>query len=247
MKLSILLQVRNEGTNGILMIKSLNAMVDTPHEILVIYDDPSDTTIPYVKKIKRKFNNVRLIHNQKGRGVINAIRTGIEEARGKYITILATDDTGPTIFVDTMVELMDQGCKLVSATRYAHGGRRLGGSPTGAIISKTANKILNLLTKSSLSDTTTGLKMFSKETFNKLSLQAKPIGWAFILELSLKAQQKKIKLGEVPIAAIDRVYAGKSTFKLGPWFWEYLHWFLWGIQNIDSKKVKKPLIKVPLF
>jgi hypothetical protein len=40
-----------------------------------------------------------------------------------------------------------------------------------------------------------------------------------------------LKLGEVPIVSIDRLYGGKSTFVLGPWATEYLRWFLWGLRQ----------------
>ena len=30
---------------------------------------------------------------------------------------------------------------------------------------------------------------------------------------------------------VDRLFGGSSTFKLGPWFKEYLKWFFWGIKK----------------
>jgi hypothetical protein len=50
--------------------------------------------------------------------------------------------------------------------------------------------------------------------------------------MSIKAQMLGLKLGEVPIISIDRLYGGTSTFRLGPWVKEYLRWFWWGIRNL---------------
>ena len=38
------------------------------------------------------------------------------------------------------------------------------------------------------------------------------------------------------IISIDRLYGGQSTFKLGPWVWEYLRWFRWGARELRRKK-----------
>jgi hypothetical protein len=89
-----------------------------------------------------------------------------------------------------------------------------------------------------LTDATTGIKMFRRELFQTFDLQAK-VGWAVIFEMSIKAQARGLKLGEVPISSIDRLYGGQSTFKALPWVKEYLKWFAWGIwylrRNQDSK------------
>ena len=39
---SILIPVRNEGLNLTIMLKILKAVVDVPHEVLVVYDHPDD-------------------------------------------------------------------------------------------------------------------------------------------------------------------------------------------------------------
>ena len=78
-----------------------------------------------------------------------------------------------------------------------------------------------------------------------INLQSKPIGWAVVFELAVKSQAAGLKLGEVPIISIDRLYGGKSTFNLGPWFGEYLRWFIWGIIHLHGIKQKKKLVRIP--
>jgi hypothetical protein len=49
----------------------------------------------------------------------------------------------------------------------------------------------------------------------------------------------------VPVISIDRLYGGKSTFRLGPWTNEYLRWFIWGCRNL--RKVppsERPVVRV---
>ena len=81
------------------------------------------------------------MHNTRGRGILNALRAGVEAAQGKYVLIFAADEVGPVLAIDDMIALMDAGCEFVSCTRYAHGGRRLGGSWIGGVLSRLANRL----------------------------------------------------------------------------------------------------------
>jgi len=245
-KLSIILPVRNEGINIYLMLKILETVLEIPHEILIIYDDKHDSTIPEVNKLNRKNKNIVGVFNKKGKGVINAIKSGIDASRGEYILILAVDDLGPTLAIEDMIYLMDHGCDFISCSRYKHGGRRLGGSITESIISQLGNKMFTLISRSAFSDATTGFKMFRRDTFKEIELESRPIGWAVVFEMAVKAQANGLRLGEVPIISIDRLYGGKSSFRLTPWFREYSRWFIYGLRNINKlNKNNKVRIRTP--
>ena len=231
-RLSILLPVRNDGINLRLMLKMLRGMVEVPNEVLVVYDSPEDDSIPVVAKVGREYPNVRGIINTIGPGVANAIRAGVANARGRYVLIFAADEVGPVLAIDDMLTLMEQGCDLVSCTRYAYGGRRLGGSLIGGFLSRVANRLFHRLAGSALTDSTTGIKMFRRELFDRLELSGRSVGWAVAFEISIKAQLLGARLGEVPIISIDRLYGGRSTFRLGPWVLEYLRWFLTGVRQL---------------
>jgi len=246
LKLSILLPVRNEGINIELMLRILEAVINIPHEVLIIYDDRRDQTIPVIKKIGRKYSNIKPVLNLYGKGVINAIKAGVKKSQGRYILILAVDDVGPTLAIEDMVKLMDLGCDMVSCTRYKYGGRRLGGSQLEAIVSNAGNKAFNLLCGSAFSDSTTGFKMFRKDLFDKISLESKPIGWAVVFEMAIKAQAAGLKLGEVPIISIDRLYGGKSSFIFSSWINEYIRWFIFGINHFHAlRSNRKIMVRIP--
>lgn len=234
-KLSILMPVRNEGINLKVMLKLLKGMVEVPHEVLVVHDQPDDESIPIVHAIQRHYPNIRTVHNTLGRGVVNAIRAGVAASRGEYVLIFAADEVGPVLAIDDMLELMNRGCELVSCTRYAHGGRRLGGSLIGGVLSRLANRLFHRVAGSVLSDSTTGIKMFRRELFDRLGLESRPIGWAVAFEMAMKAEYMGLVLGEVPIISIDRLFGGESTFRIGPWFVEYLRWFVWGARRLRQK------------
>lgn len=245
LELSILLPVRNEGMNLRIMLKILQAVLEYPHEVLVIHDSAEDDSIPAVKAMQSRYENLRLVHNTLGRGVINALRAGVKEAQGKYILIFAADEVGPVLAIEDMMDLVHEGCEFVSCTRYAHGGRRLGGSVIGGLLSRLANFLFYRVSGSQLTDCTTGIKLMRKSLFESWQLEAKPIGWGVAFELGIRAQLENIQVGEVPIISIDRLYGGKSTFKLGPWFIEYLKWFVWGTRALWGAKQRASIVVRP--
>lgn len=240
--LTVLLPVRNDGINLRVMLKMLKGMVQVPHEVLVVHDEAEDDDVGVVEAVRADYPNVRAIRNEIGPGVTNAIRTGVAAARGEYVLIFAADEVGPVIAIDDMLELMRRGCDIVSCTRYAYGGRRLGGSIIGGALSRIANRTFHRLAGSVLTDSTTGIKMFRRELFDSLGLQGRPVGWVVAFEMSMKAELRGVQLGEVPIISIDRLYGGRSTFRLGPWFIEYLRWFLWGAVRMRSRRRRRPVM-----
>ena len=233
---SIVIPVRNEGANLRISLKFLAALVEVPYEVLLVYDFPTDSSVPVVKELNIDYPQFKLVLNTRGVGVSNALLAGIEAAKGDYISLMLADDTGPMTSLGDMIALMEDGCQFVSCTRYAHGGYRLGGSRLGYYLSITANKLFYWLAGCVLTDATTGIKMFRRDIFKDFPFEARPVGWAVVFEMAMKAQTMGLTLGEVPIISIDRLYGGKSTFKLIPWVQEYSRWFIWGLLNLRKNR-----------
>ncbi len=231
--------VRNEGMNLKTMIRILKATVDVPHELLIVYDSADDDSIPVIDQMSEEYPQLRAVYNQIGRGVTKAIKAGIAAASGDTLLVLAADDIGPVLTIEEMTTLMDQGCDLVSATRYAHGGRVLGGPWMSRFLSRLANRLFYLVSGTVLTDSTVGIKMFRKEIFQELNIQSN-VGWSCAFELAIKSQLNGHQLGEVPIISINRFYGGKSSFKLGSWVVEYSKIFLWGIKSLYLSGKLKP-------
>lgn len=246
-KLSIVIPVLNEGVNLRILLRMLKAIVDIKHEVLVVYDLPNDDSIPAVKSFQKNYPGLKLVHNKLGRGVINAIKSGVDNAVGEYALTIAADDIGPLLSIEDMVALMDEGCDLVNATRYAHGGKNIGGVFISRELSTLANKLFHALSGSRLTDPTFGVKMFRRSKFNQLNLESKPVGWAVSFEFAIKAQAAGWKLGEVPLISLNRLYGGgRSSFRLN-WLVEYSRWFFFGLKNLhfSGRPKSTVLVRIP--
>jgi dolichol-phosphate mannosyltransferase len=237
-KISILIPVFNEGINIEIMLKFIKAMINTECEILIIYDFEEDDTLPIVKKIMGKHKNVKLIHNTLGKGVTNAIKSGLQNSKGEYASIITADDIGPVLSIEKMVVMMEKGCDIISCTRYSHGGRVFGGSFIGRQLSRTANKLFYLFGPKTFTDSTVGIKMLRVSKFKKMKFESKA-GWSIGFELAIKSQKEKMKLGECPITSINRFYGGESSFSLNTWLIEYIKWFIRGLKDLSGPDFRR--------
>ena len=244
--LTVLLPVRNETMNLRVMLRILQAVLVVPHEIIVIFDHPDDASAPIVAEMQTVYPQVRSLLNMVGRGVAFAVRAGVEASRGERILIFAADEVGPVLAIDDMMSLMDEGVEFVSATRYAHGGRRLGGSVIGRVLSRAANQMLFALSGTGLTDSTTGIKMFRRSDFGRLSQDSKSVGWAVAFEMAINAHLHGLRLGEVPIISIDRLFGGRSSFQLVPWVIGYFGYFATGISRLPRAKRPKVAVRIPI-
>ena len=93
MRLSIVMPVYNEGKVIEKTIQGVETKVKIPHELLIIYDMDSDTTINPVQDLQTKYPNVKLVKNIYGKGALNALKTGLRKAEGKAICVMMADLT----------------------------------------------------------------------------------------------------------------------------------------------------------
>lgn len=245
-KLSIVIPVFNEGENLKVILKILKALVDADHEVLIVHDIADDTSIPVVQVFQKEYLGLRLVHNQRGRGVINAIKEGVSIARGKYVLITTADDIGPIASINSMVQMMDDGCDFINGSRRIPGGKNFGGAFLGTLISTAANNLFYVLAGSVFTDPTLGIKMFRRGTFDVENLKSNPVGWTFSFEWAIKVQMLDLRLGEHPIVSVNRAYAGQSSLKVFAWCKQYIKWFSWGIKEVRKSQYykSKPYIKV---
>lgn len=223
-ELSVVLPVFNEADNIRRVLDAFAAQVTTPHEILVVYDFDEDTTVPVVREVAARSPDVRLHRNELGRGVLNAIKSGIGAARSRYVLVSMADGSDDLADVDRMVELARSGAAVVAGSRYMRGGRQIGGPPLKRLLSRVAGLTLHWFGRVPIHDPTNNFKIYSRDFLDSITIESRG-GFELAMELSVKATLAGRRLEEVPTIWRDRT-AGQSNFKLRAWLPRYLRWYL---------------------
>jgi dolichol-phosphate mannosyltransferase len=224
-ELAVVLPVYNEPENIGPMLMRLDEHVATPHEVLVVYDFDEDTTIPVVRTLQPRLPRVRLLRNDLGRGVLNAMKAGINAARAPYVLITMADGSDEVECVDEMVALARSGADIVAASRYMPGGQQIGGPFVKRTLSRLAGLSLHWVGRLPIHDATNNFRLYRREFLDSVTIESTG-GFELAIELSVKASLAGRHLAEIPTTWRDRT-AGASRFRLRAWLPRYLHWYLY--------------------
>lgn len=219
--LAIVIPVYNEGENILPTLNSIKEKVKTPHQIYIVYDFEEDTTVPIVKNLP----NIKLLKNKYGRGALNAIKSGLEEANGEAVLVTMGDMSDDYSIVDEMYKRIENGAGIVCGSRYMKGGKQIGGPPLKTFLSRMAGISLRFLSRIPTHDISNSFKMYAKQVLNDIKIESTG-GFEIGMEITVKAHLKKYKIEEIPTTWTDRA-EGKSNFKLAKWLPKYLYWYFY--------------------
>jgi glycosyltransferase involved in cell wall biosynthesis len=222
-ELSIVMPVYNEGEAVAPVLRALEAALTTPHETLVVYDFEGDTTLPVLARLSAELPAVRGLHNDRGRGVLNAMRAGLAAARGDFVLVTMADGSDEPEVVEQMVRLARDGADVVAGSRYMRGGRQIGGPRLKAMMSRLAGLSLHWFAGVPVHDATSNFRLYRRSFLDSVTIESRA-GFELALELTVKAALAGRTMAEVPTTWRDRT-SGQSNFRLRKWLPEYLRWY----------------------
>ncbi|MEP2777045.1 MAG: glycosyltransferase family 2 protein [Luteolibacter sp.] len=197
-EISIVMPCLNEAeTLAVCIRKGLKAFAEAGicGEVVVADNGSNDGS----QEISER-EGARVIHVER-KGYGNALRAGIEAARGKWVVMGDADDSYDFSRISPFIEKLRDGNDLVMGCRMPRGG---GTVMKGAMPWKhrwIGNPVLSfigrLFFKCPVHDFHCGLRAFTKEAFGRMDLRT--TGMEFASELVIKATLKGMKITEVPI------------------------------------------------
>ena len=101
-KITVILPVYNCEKHLDDCIKSILKQTFTNMEIIIINDGSNDKTGSIIQKYAKKDSRVKVINNQKNLGYGKSVNAGIKNAKGKYISIVESDDTIEKNMIETL-------------------------------------------------------------------------------------------------------------------------------------------------
>jgi len=205
-----------------------------PLEVLVVHDFDEDTTVPVVKRLQAEIPELHLHRNRIGRGVLNAIKSGLAAARAPYVLVTMGDGSDDPGDIDPMYALALGGADVVAGSRYMRGGHQLGGPLLKRTMSRTAGLSLHWLAGIPVHDATSNYRLYSRRLLDQVTIESDG-GFELGIELTVKAFLLGMRVAEVPTTWRDRT-AGQSRFQLWQWLPRYLRWYRRGIAGRFAKR-----------
>lgn len=213
--------------------------VTVPYELIVVCDSEDDPTMAIARECGLQDARIRVVLNRfgRGRGLLNAIRTGIAEARANGVVITMADLTDDLSQIALMCDLHEQGYSIVAPSRHMRGGEKRGGPLLKSWLSRLGGLSLRFLTGLATSDPTNAFKLFDARFLKETEIQSTG-GFEYSLELCAKAHLRGLRVVEIPTSWQER-RAGTSKFDLGSWLPRYLGWYLWLVWRVWSRRVSR--------
>ena len=223
-QVSVIVLAHNEGEAILPCLERILLSVQLPCEVLVVYDSPDDTTVPFIEKCQKTDSRVAPVLNLFGPGPARAIRFGFTQAVADVTVVTMADGCDDPMQIDPLARLVDRGVAIAAASRYARGGQQIGGPMLKSSLSRLAGLSLHLFARVGTRDSTNSFKAYSTEFVKTVGIDS-DAGFEVGLELVSKARRLRLPVAEIPTIWLERT-SGQSNFKLRKWLPHYIKWYL---------------------
>jgi glycosyltransferase involved in cell wall biosynthesis len=237
----VIVLAHNEGEAIVPCLERILNSVELPCEVLVVYDSPDDTTLPWIEKCQRSDPRVAPVLNHFGPGPARAIRFGFTQAVADVAVVTMADGCDDPMQIDPLARLVDRGVAIAAASRYARGGQQIGGPLLKSSLSRLAGLSLHLFARVGTRDATNSFKAYSTEFVTSVGIDSDG-GFEVGLELVSKARRLRLPIAEIPTIWLERT-TGQSNFKLRKWLPNYIKWYLFAfgpkltIEQVRSREL----------
>jgi dolichol-phosphate mannosyltransferase len=225
----IIFPTYNERDNIEKIVHSVMPLDPRIH-VLIVDDNSPDGTGEIADRLAADFSKVYVLHRAEKQGLGRAYIAGFHwaiEQRFDFIFEMDADFShSPEYLKDFLKEI--QNSDLVIGSRYLSGVNVINWPMGRLLLSYYANVYTRVVTGLPLRDATGGFKCFRREVLQAINLdQVKSTGYAFQIEMSMRAWKKGFRIREIPIIFYDRV-AGQS--KMSKKIMREAIWMVWALR-----------------
>ncbi len=196
--LTILMPCLNEAETLVACIEKAKrglAAAGVQGEVLVADNGSTDGSISLARE-----HGARVVEVV-AKGYGNALRGGIEAARGRWILMGDADDSYDFSEAPRFVEKLREGNDLVMGCRLPSGGGRIlpGAMPwkNRWLGNPTLSFLGRLFFRTPIRDFHCGLRAFTRDAYDRMEL--KTTGMEFASEMVMKASRHEMRIAEVPV------------------------------------------------
>jgi dolichol-phosphate mannosyltransferase len=186
------------------------------YRLLIVDDGSPDGTGAVADRLAADDSRISVLHRGVKEGLGPAYAAGFDHvlAEGAEIVVeMDADFSHDPEDLPRLVAAVEEGADLAIGSRYVPGGATPDWPMGRRIISKGGNLYARLMLGFDVHDATAGFRAFRAEALRALPYrQARASGYAFQVEMAMRASQAGLKVTEVPITFRDRT---QGTSKMG--------------------------------
>jgi dolichol-phosphate mannosyltransferase len=213
--LSVVIPARNEERCIVSTVKHLHIELQLhsiPHEIIVVDDASTDTTIATLEAVQPEIPELVIIKNRGPHGFGRAVTCGIDHMKGDAVVIMMADESDDCRDVVRYWALLKDGYECVFGSRFLRGGGTIDYPRLKLLINRLANFFVRILFAFQLNDTTNAFKAYRKSVIDGCRPLISP-HFNITVELPLKAITRGYSWISVPITWRNR-RTGKTKLSL---------------------------------
>lgn len=199
-------------------------------DILVVDDNSPDGTGQVADELARAHTQLHVLHRPEKQGLGRAYVAGFQWALARDYDFILEMDADHSHSPHQLPELRAAAEEndVVLGSRYVGGIRVLDWDFTRLLISAFGNWYARTITGMHFSDLTGGFKCYRREALEAIDLDhIHSVGYAFQIEMTWWAHQRKLRIGEVPIIFYGRDH-GETKFSRSI-IWEAV-WTVWKLR-----------------
>lgn len=181
-------------------------------EVLVIDDASPDGTGELADRLAADDPRVSVMHREGKLGLGSAYLAGFRVGLERGYDLLFEMDADGSHDPEYLTPMIDATGEydVVVGSRYLRGVNVINWPMSRLLLSYYANKYARVVTGLALADLTSGFKCFKREVLEAISLErVGSTGYAFQIEMNVRAWKLGFRVGEIPIVFVDRE-AGQS-------------------------------------
>ena len=205
----VIIPTYNEKENVVKMIETVMGL-DQEFDVLIVDDGSPDGTAELVKtQIQKHTSRVFLLEREGKQGLGTAYIAGFKWALKRdydYIFEMDCDFShNPTDLIRLKTSCAENGAGVTVGSRYVKGGGVVNWPVTRRFISRGASLYVNMILWLGVRDSTAGFVGYRREVLESIELDAVEfVGYAFQIEMKLRAKRNGFKIDEIPISFSDR-------------------------------------------
>jgi len=188
-------------------------------EVLFVDDGSSDGSLAILVELWRADEHVRVIQFRKRSGQTSAMAAGFDECRGRVVVTMDGDLQNDPADIPLLLARLEQGADIVAGWRK----RRHDGFLLRRLPSRAANRLIGLVTGTTIHDTGCSLKAFRRELIRNLPIYSEQHRFlpamsagsgARVVEVEVHHRPRRFGSSKYGLGRATRVILDLMTIKL---------------------------------